>query len=127
MATHETLNSQPVYPANGKYHRLQAHQTTFSSAAAAVPSALTDKPGLTVQSHLQFRDGIEAKLLVSRTASATDRRSQKLALTRRCRLCRLRWAHDGPRISAAPATCAPSRFRWPPELASRPDAYGVAV
>jgi hypothetical protein len=41
-----------VYPANAKYHRLQAHQTTFSSTAPP-SSALADKLDLNVERHLQ--------------------------------------------------------------------------
>ncbi len=50
--------------------------------AAAVPSALADKLGMTRGAISKIVDRLEAKALVSRTASTTDRRSQTLALTK---------------------------------------------
>ena len=50
--------------------------------AGTVPSALADKLGMTRGAISKIVDRLEAKALVSRTASTTDRRSQTLALTK---------------------------------------------
>ena len=50
--------------------------------AGTVPSALADKLGMTRGAISKIVDRLEAKALVSRTASTTDRRSQMLALTK---------------------------------------------
>jgi DNA-binding MarR family transcriptional regulator len=49
--------------------------------ASAAPSALADRMGMTRGAISKLADRLEAKSLVTRTASGTDRRYQELALT----------------------------------------------
>ena len=49
--------------------------------ASAIPSALADSMGMTRGAISKLADRLEAKALVTRTASETDRRYQALALT----------------------------------------------